>query len=167
MQPIYRKNSYCSYCGHAFASEQPWPRRCGHCGNFTFQNPLPVTVVLLPVDDGILVVRREIEPHKGKLALPGGYIELGETWQAAGAREVQEEAGIVIDPATIREFCVFSAPDGTVIICGQAAPMRLADLAEFTASEEVSERAIITAPAELAFPLHTQIVQEYFERLQG
>ena len=77
MQPQpYRKNSYCSYCGHPFAPDQPWPRRCEHCHNVTFQNPLPVAVLLLPVDDGVLVVRRAIQPRLGQLALPGGYIVL-------------------------------------------------------------------------------------------
>jgi len=39
---------------------------------------------LIPVHDGLLFVRRGIEPRKGKLALPGGFINLGETWQEAG-----------------------------------------------------------------------------------
>lgn len=163
MTQTYRKNSYCSYCGHPFAPDQPWPRRCAHCQNVTYVNPLPVAVLLLPVDEGVLVVRRTIQPRQGYLALPGGFIELGESWQAAAARELYEEASITIDPQTIRDFRVHSAPDGTVLIFGLAPAMRSAALPAFTATAEASERAVITAPVELAFPLHTQAVAEFFK----
>jgi ADP-ribose pyrophosphatase YjhB (NUDIX family) len=158
----YRRNSHCSFCGHPYVEEQPWPRRCDHCNNMTFQNPLPVTIVLVPIDEGLLLVRRNIEPHKGKLALPGGYIDLGESWQEAGAREVLEETGITIDPAAIQLVTVYSAPDGTIIIVGQAAPLHSAELPLFVDNEEASERAFISAPEELAWPLHTQAVTAYF-----
>ncbi|MBI1877066.1 MAG: hypothetical protein HYR94_02315 [Chloroflexi bacterium] len=69
-----QKNSHCSYCGSPFAESQPWPRACVRCGNVTFRNPAPVAVVLLPVEDGLLVIRRGIEPQRGQLALPGGFI---------------------------------------------------------------------------------------------
>ncbi|HET9221798.1 MAG TPA: NUDIX domain-containing protein, partial [Roseiflexaceae bacterium] len=103
---MHKKHSHCSYCGAAFAEGQPWPRLCAACGNTTYLNPTPVAVVLLPVDDGLLLVRRAIPPHVGKLALPGGYVNLDETWQEAGAREVLEETGVVIDPQEIREYRV-------------------------------------------------------------
>lgn len=158
----YQKNNHCSYCGNAFAVDQPWPRRCAHCGNMTFRNPLPVTVVLQPVDDGVLTVRRTIQPRSGWLALPGGYIEFGESWQAAGARELWEEAGVTIDPSLLHEVKVFSAPDNTLIIVALAPPMTNAQLADFVITEEASERFIVRTPQELAFPLHTEVVADYF-----
>jgi ADP-ribose pyrophosphatase YjhB (NUDIX family) len=159
---MFKKNSHCSYCGAAFAEDQTWPRRCDACGNTTFQNPLPVAVVLLPVDGGLLLVRRAIPPHQGMLALPGGYINLGETWQAAGAREVLEETGIAIDPEEIRDFRVLSAPDGTVLIFGLARPRTSAELPAFALNEEASECAVRYAGDEIAFDLHRQVVQEFF-----
>ena len=85
----YLKDSHCSYCGQRFSHDQPWPRQCAKCGNISFVNPIPVVIVLVPVDDGVLVVRRSQEPGSGVLALPGGFVELGETWQETGAREVR------------------------------------------------------------------------------
>ncbi len=60
----------------------------------SFLNPLPVAVMLVPAAGGLVVIRRGIEPAKGLLALPGGYINLGESWQQAAARELFEETGI-------------------------------------------------------------------------
>ncbi len=102
----YKIYSHCSYCGAAFPESAGWPRTCAHCGNITFRNPLPVTVVLLPVilsieQTGVVVIRRAIPPKVGELALPGGFINFGETWQEAGAREVLEETGARIAPDEI------------------------------------------------------------------
>ncbi len=156
------RNSHCSYCGAAFDTTQPWPRTCANCGRKTYLNPTPVAVTLIPVDDGLVVIRRKIEPRRGQLALPGGFIVLGESWQEAGAREVMEETGIEIDPASIEEFMVRSAPDSTLLVFGLAPAMRAADLPPLIPNDEVSELQILTAPAELAFSLHTEAVARFF-----
>ena len=159
---MFRRNSHCSYCGTSFHEDQRWPRTCTHCGNTSFLNPIPVAVVLVPMDGGVLAIRRGIEPRKGKLALPGGYIGLGESWQEAGAREVLEETGLALVPDEIREFRVHSAPDGTLLIFGLAQPRILSALLPFVPNEEVTERVILTAPIEMAFPLHAEIVAAFF-----
>ncbi|MCB0084730.1 MAG: NUDIX domain-containing protein [Caldilineaceae bacterium] len=128
----------------------------------TFRNPLPVAVVLQPVDGGVLTVRRTIEPRSGWLALPGGYIDWGETWQEAGAREMWEEAGVHIDPSGLREFKVFSAGNATMMVVARATPLTASDLPPFVPNSEASERLILTAPQELAFPLHTEILADFF-----
>ena len=156
-----RPHSHCSYCGHPFASEQDWPRRCRQCGKRTYRNPLPVSVVLLPVEDGLLAVRRVLDPGRGQLALPGGFIELPESWQEAGARELFEETGVTIDPQTLEPFRVYSAPDGTLLVFGLA-PRWQGPLPPFTPGEESSERFVIHEPLPMAFSLHTRVAREYF-----
>ena len=159
-----QKNSHCSYCGQPFEGAAPWPRKCANCGRTTYLNPTPVSVVLLPVDRGLLTVRRDVEPGRGKLALPGGFIELGESWQEAGAREMFEETGITISAQEIEDFRVLSAPDGTVLIFGLARPTSASALPPFQANHETTELVVINEPQELAFPLHMQAVELYFAR---
>ncbi len=158
--------SHCSYCGAPFPKDAGWPRACTGCGNITYRNPLPVSVVLVPVladlTCGILAVRRAIPPQAGALALPGGYINFGESWQIAGAREVFEETGVLIDPGEIEERRVRSAPDGTLIIFGQAQPRQAGDLPPFLPNPESSERIVLTRPTPMAFGLHTEIVRRFF-----
>lgn len=156
-----KQHSHCSYCGRPFAAEQSWPRQCANCGNRAYRNPLPVGVILLPVGDGLLVVRRNIDPGRGRLALPGGFIELPETWQEAGARELLEETGIPISAEDVELFRVYSAPDDTILIFGLA-PQWIGPLPPFDANGESSERVIVTQPCPLAFSLHTRVVDEYF-----
>ncbi len=161
---MFSKNAYCSTCGTRFPAEAGWPRTCAYCGEVSYRNPLPVAVLLLPVGDGVLVVRRAIEPRRGQLALPGGYIEVGESWQAAAARELYEEAGVVVDAAAITEYRVRSAPDGTVLIFGLAPHIPAHALPPFIPTIECSERVILTQPEPLAFPLHTAIVVEFLQK---
>ena len=162
---MFKKHTHCSWCGQAFAEAQTWPRTCLHCQNITFLNPIPVAVVLVPVDEGLLLIRRAIDPARGKLALPGGYINLGESWQEAGAREVFEETGLIIEPEEIQEFGVRSAPDGTILIFGLAQPRASAGLPPFTPTPETTERLVgKPLPDELAFPLHAEAMAAFFQQ---
>jgi ADP-ribose pyrophosphatase YjhB (NUDIX family) len=160
--PGLTKNRHCSFCGHAFDAAAPWPRRCASCGETSWVNPTPVAVILVPVDGGLLTVRRKIPPQAGALALPGGYVNLGETWQQAGAREVYEETGVAVDPEGIVDFRAISG-ESTVLVFGVARP--LTGVPRLTApNDEVSELVILRDPEPLAFPSHTRAVEQYFAR---
>lgn len=158
-------HAHCGYCGHRFGAEQAWPRLCAGCGKTSFLNPTPVAVCLLPVGDGLLCVRRAIPPGAGLLALPGGYIDRAETWQRAAARELFEETGIHIDAAEIEHFRTISSEtgDGVLLVFGRARPRRPDVLAGFVPTAETSELVVIRTATELAFPLHTLAVAEYFD----
>ncbi len=155
------RNSHCSYCGAGFSEDQGWPRRCRACGNTTYQNPIPVAVVLVPVGEGLVVIRRNIEPRKGTLTLPGGYIDLGETWQEAGIREVREETGIDLSGGELAPYEVMNGFDGTLVVFGLAVRQPLEVLLPFS-SKETQEVVLIDRPIELGFPMHTQVVARYF-----
>ena len=159
-----KKNAHCAYCGHAFAADASYPRTCSACSSVTYQNPLPVAVLVLPVDDGVLTIRRGIEPRKGQLALPGGFIDMGEAWRTGCARELREETGIVIDAESIDLFDVHSAPDGTLLVFGVAPRMLGATLPTFVPTNETTGCTIVNTPDELAFPLHSRVLADFFAR---
>lgn len=166
---IGARNSHCCYCGYPFPNGLSWPRTCSACGAVSYANPIPipipipVAVVVQPVDDGVLCIRRGIEPGRGMLALPGGFINLGESWQAAAARELREETGLEIDSAEIRALQVLSAPDSTLLVFGIAPALAASDLPRFRDTPESTGRVVLTRSEELAFPLHTKVLQEFLE----
>jgi 8-oxo-dGTP pyrophosphatase MutT (NUDIX family) len=143
--------AHCTFCGARFMPGQPWPRRCAACGETSYLNPAPVAVVLQPVGDGLLVIRRG--------TLPGGYIEVGEAWQEAAVRELREETGLRADPDAVRLFDAASAPDGTLLIFGLLPPAP--EVPAFR-SDESRGRGVLSEPAELGFDLHTRAADRWF-----
>lgn len=157
------KHSHCSYCGSRFAADAAWPRQCQTCSNSSYLNPIPVVVVIVPAGDGIIVIRRGIEPAKGTLTLPGGYMDTGETWQEAGARELREETGIAVAAGDIGLYEVMNGLDDTVVIFGLAKQQPATVYRPFS-SKETQEVVLIREPIELGFPMHTQVVGRYFAK---
>ena len=161
------QHAHCSYCGTPYAApDAPWPRLCAGCGATTWRNPLPVAIVLLPVHapdgrPGVVVVRRAIEPCLGELCLPGGFIELGETWREAAVRELREETGLPAEPADVRLFDVYDVAAGMLLLCGLLPPRRADDLPPSAPTEEATEWMVLTEPVALAFPTHTRAVADY------
>jgi 8-oxo-dGTP diphosphatase len=58
--------------------------------------PIAAVGVIVRKDDAVLLIRRGKPPRAGEWGIPGGVVELGETWRAAAQREVHEECGIEI-----------------------------------------------------------------------
>jgi 8-oxo-dGTP pyrophosphatase MutT (NUDIX family) len=129
-----------------------------------YDNTPTVVVVLVPFRGGLLMVRRALPGEGyGKLALPGGYQMLGQTWQEAGAREVLEETSVAVAPETLRVVGVETTPDRrqNLLFC-QSPPVE--HDGPFGHDEEVSEVLVVHEPVEAAFPLHTQAVRQFFEK---
>ncbi|MCP2603878.1 NUDIX hydrolase [Candidatus Aminicenantes bacterium AC-708-M15] len=68
---------------------------CPKCGWIKYENPLPSVAALVRNERGeVLLVRRGVEPGKGKWALPSGFIEIEENPEKACLRELKEETGL-------------------------------------------------------------------------
>lgn len=170
--PEPMKDSHCSSCGTPYPRPAPgssgsWPRTCTACGDTAYRSPLPVAVALLPVTDrdgtSLVVITRTIEPRRGGLALPGGFIDHAEDWQHAVVRELREETGIEADQQDVRLADALSAPDGHLLLFGLLPPRPVADLPPSVPTDETAGHSLLRAPAELAFPLHTLAARAWFE----
>jgi 8-oxo-dGTP diphosphatase len=70
---------------------------------------LTVDCVVFDRDGRLLLIRRKNPPFRGRFALPGGYVDYGETTEHAAARELAEETGLVA--VTLSLVGVYSDPD--------------------------------------------------------
>lgn len=124
--------------------------------------PRPTVDVLVEVQGGIVLVERRHPPEGW--AIPGGFVEYGETLEEAAVREMREETGLEVD--LVRQFHTYSDPGrdprfhtiGTVFIGrGRGAPR---------AGDDAGQARVFTRdslPAKIAFD-HRRIIEDYFER---
>lgn len=166
--PKFEKDTFCSFCGAPYPQTAKYPRVCGGCNNAVWHNPIPVAVVIQPVGEGVLVIRRGIEPQLGKLALPGGFMDI-ETLEESAARELREETGINAPPDAFSLLWVRSSTTKTQIMgfC-VAPPLTIDELPDFedivAASEgEVTEALVLYEPAELCFSSHTEALEHFLK----
>jgi ADP-ribose pyrophosphatase YjhB (NUDIX family) len=94
-----------------------------------YRNPIPAVDIILQRGSKVLLVRRKKEPFKDYLALPGGFVNRGETVENAIKREAKEETSLDVEPIDI--LGVYSNPTRDprnpalstvfigIIVCGQ------------------------------------------------
>jgi 8-oxo-dGTP diphosphatase len=96
---LYR---FCPLCAGALAPRllKPGDRErlvCGGCGFVFYLDPkIAVGTIIRAGGDGIVLVRRAIEPGYGLWVFPGGYVDRGEEILSAAIREAREECGLDI-----------------------------------------------------------------------
>jgi ADP-ribose pyrophosphatase YjhB (NUDIX family) len=137
---------------------------CASCDFVHWDNPKPVTATLVPINGGLVLVRRNCEPFINDWCLPGGFIEARESPEEAAAREVFEETGLEVEIKQI--LGAFSPGRGiNVIILFYLAG---ASKGKMAAGDDASEVAIFKKselPSNVCFDLHRKMIRNYFDEL--
>ncbi|MDB6135900.1 MAG: 8-oxo-dGTP diphosphatase [Verrucomicrobiales bacterium] len=141
----------------------------------TYEYPRPaltVDAVVFGLDGGelkVLLIERGLEPFKGQWALPGGFVQEGETLDRAVSRELAEEAGV--QGVFMEQLYTFGAvdrdPRERVVSVAYYALVNLADHTTRASTDAVDARWFPAAtPPPLAFD-HADILQMALDRLRG
>ncbi len=82
---------------------------CPTCGAtvITYRNPFPTVDIIIAIKDQIVLIERKNEPFGW--ALPGGFVDYGESFETAAVREAKEETGL--DLVDLRQFRAYSNPE--------------------------------------------------------
>ena len=89
-------HGFCAKCGAATAiASAGWQRNCSACGTSHFPRTDPVVIMLITQGNSVLMGRSPGWPQ-GMYSLLAGFVEPGETLEAAVRREVFEEAGVTV-----------------------------------------------------------------------
>lgn len=82
--------------------------KCPKCGGLikTYRNPFPTVDIIIRVDKQIVLIERRQPPWGW--ALPGGFVDYGESLEDAARREAHEETGLVLQ--NLRQFGAYSDP---------------------------------------------------------
>ncbi len=118
---------FCARCGgpmeaRLLKATEPERLVCTRCSFVHYVDPKVAVGTIIADDQGrIVLVKRAIEPGYGKWVFPGGFIDRGETVEAAAVREAREECGLEI--RLDRLVNIYSYPGVAVIIIAYAATM--------------------------------------------
>ncbi len=158
---------FCTQCGESVERRIPEGDNrerhvCPACGTIHYHNPR-IIAGCLPIHDGkVLLCRRAIEPRLGYWTLPAGFMENGETTEAAARRETLEEACAEVEIDTLYTLT-------SIVHVNQVQLIYLAQLPQprFAPSEESLEVRLFDEAEipwdELAFETIRQVLRLYFE----
>jgi 8-oxo-dGTP diphosphatase len=126
------------------------------------RNPYPTVDIIIEIPGGVVLIERRNPPHGW--AIPGGFVEWGESLEMAAVREAKEETSL--DVELIRQFHTYSDPQRdprhhtitTVYIARARGIARAADDAK--AAGVFAEGSL---PSPLVFD-HSDILNDYFSK---
>ncbi len=164
--PFHPESVYCPSCGGRLAQRQSGPLPCHSCGRILYADPKLAVAAIIPLDGGIALVQRAIEPGLGKWSFPSGYVNRWEFPERAVEREALEESGLVVSANWV--VGIYSTEGSPVVLCVYHAEARGGAL---IAGEETLASRIFPVddlPA-MAFEHDRRIVADWIEglRLRG
>ena len=131
----------------------------------SYRNPLPTVDIIIEVKGGIVLIERKNPPHGW--AIPGGFVDYGESVEDCAVREAREETSLDIRLKDL--LYVYSRPDRdprhhtlTTVFIATADGMPVA-ADDAKAAGVFSAR---TLPVPLAFD-HADILSDYFQCRDG
>lgn len=136
---------------------------CTACDFVHWDNPKPVTATLVPMDGGLVLVRRKYEPYVDYWCLPGGFMESTEHPEESAAREVFEETGLRIEVE--RLLGAYSPGRGiNVVILFYLSKPATGQLVPGDDASEVRAFKKEELPHNIAFDLHRKMITKWFEQ---
>jgi len=155
---------HCPRCGgrlqrrNVEGRERDW---CPACSQAVYDNPVPATAAVV-FDRGLelLLVRRSVEPGRGKWCLPGGFQETGETPAQCVVRELREETGL---SGRVLELIALemglNPRAGEVLVAGYRVEVASGEPSPGDDAEAAAYFPLERLP-ELAFQSHARIVEK-------
>ena len=140
---------------------------CPHCGRVVekYRNPLPTVDIIIEISKGILLIKRKNPPYGW--ALPGGFVDYGESLEDAALREAKEETSLHVK--LVSALGAYSDPKRDARHHTISYVFIARSKGKAKASDDAIEIGIFdrnSLPENLAFD-HEKILRDYFSRKSG
>lgn len=164
---------YCPYCAAELVERYRFDQIrpvCPTCGFVQFQDPKVAVIALVIHEERVLLVRRAVDPAKGRWALPGGYMDADEMPAPALQREIAEEVGLTIHVDELITIYPMVNGEGQpigIVLAYAASPQGSSTIT--TVGDDVAEAGWFgptEIPDALAFESTTTLIRAWRERLK-
>jgi len=170
----HTRHRFCANCGQlSQVIRGGWSRQCPECGAEHYPRVDPV-VIMLAEHDGRLLLGRQPHYPAGRYSALAGFVEVGETLEAAVARELFEEAGIRVRDVRYVASQPWPFPSSLMVGCHATAEsdqLRIdtteLDDARWFAREEVAAALAGEPDAPFQAPPKAAIARTLLERWLG
>ena len=162
---------YCPVCAgklHSKTLKPGEPDRlvCSKCDFVFYLDPKVVACSIVEMDGRIVLLKRAIDPQKGKWVLPGGYVDRGEEVKAAALRETEEECGLKIHTKEL--LGLYSYPGRIAVVVVYVAEPSGGELIVGDETAEVGLYHPESIPwNELAFQSTIDALKDYLKKREG
>ncbi len=156
---------FCPVCGgklHSLSLKEIEPDRlvCSACDFVFYLDPKVVACAIVELDRKIVLLKRDIDPQKGKWVIPGGYVDRGEEVKSAAVRETEEECGLNIQVLDLHG--VYSYRGHIPVVVVYLASVISGDLMAGDESQDAKFFGLDAIPWEsLAFPSTKDALRDY------
>ncbi len=128
----------------------------------TYKNPFPTVDIIIEYKDGIILIKRKNPPIGW--ALPGGFVDYGESLEDSAIREAKEETGLNV--SLIRQFHTYSDPNRDPRFHTISTVYIAKGEGKLSAGDDAKEAVVFTKnnlPDNIVFD-HKKILEDYFTR---
>jgi 8-oxo-dGTP diphosphatase len=160
---------FCPYCGSPLGTKSADGHTRLYCERerrFIYENPIPAaTSIVTDEEDRVLLLRRRYAPGENLWALPGGFVEMGESPADAANRELREECHITAEEPSLVDI-VFQESrhyGASLLIIGYS-------FARFEGTPSAGDEALdvrffpFDALPEMAFESHLSMINTFLEK---
>lgn len=163
---------FCPLCATPLEEQYKYQqirRVCPSCRFVQFHDPKVAVIALVTWGERILLIKRGVDPERGKWALPGGYMDAGELPEEAVQRELLEEVGLPITVERLAGVYPMWVPDqGStinkgIVLAFYATPQK-GTASQIKADDDVDDAgwfSVDTIPETLAFISTRQLLAEW------
>jgi 8-oxo-dGTP diphosphatase len=162
---------FCPQCGgrlekRLLKATEPPRLVCTVCGYVFYLDPKLSVIAVIPLNDGVVMVRRAIQPGYGLWVVPGGFVDMGEVVEEALVRETREETLLTVRP--VKLLNIYSYPNHRTVIAAYVTEYVAGVL---TAGDETLEARVFKLNEipwpELAFSSTKEALREYLALCHG
>jgi len=124
-----------------------------------YKNPIPTVDIIIEIEHGIILIERANPPFGW--ALPGGYVDYGESLEEAACREALEETGLKIE--LLGQFHTYSDPSRDVRQHNISTVFIAKAKGQLKPGSDAKEARVFTDPPQSLLFDHAKILKDYFQ----